>query len=100
MDGQHLDRIARSLAKGVSRRGAMKVVAVALGVAATGPLRSASAESNWCRGLYRCEGGGPLTLICTAQAHRDVVRDRSTVCLLEQEAACGFASRESCDSGG
>jgi hypothetical protein len=99
MDGQHLDRIARSLAKGVSRRGAMKAVAVALGVAATGPLHSTNAASNWCRGLYRCEGITHLTPICTAQDHRDVVRDRGTVCLLEQEAACGFASRESCDSG-
>ena len=99
MDGQHLDRIARSLASGMSRRGALKVVAVALGVAATGPLRSASAASNWCRGLYRCEGGGPLTPICTAQDHRDVVRDRGTVCLLEQEAACNFSSKDACESG-
>jgi hypothetical protein len=98
MDGQHMDQIARSLARGMSRRGVMKVVAVAVGVAATGTLRPASAASNWCRGLYRC-GGGPLTPICTAHDYRDVVRDRGTECVLEHEAACNFASRQSCETG-
>jgi hypothetical protein len=100
MDGQHLDRIARSLASGMSRRGAMKAVAVALGVAATGPLRSASAASNWCRGHYSCDGVAHLTTICTAQDHRDVVRDQGTKCMLVQEAACNFSSKDACESGG
>jgi hypothetical protein len=99
MDGQRVDQIARSLARGVSRRRVMKTVAVAVGVAATGTLRSASAASVWCRGLYRCEGVAHLTLICTAQDHRDLVHDRGTICALEQEAACNFSSKESCESG-
>ncbi|MDF2747539.1 MAG: hypothetical protein K0S98_1825 [Propionibacteriaceae bacterium] len=98
MDGQRMDRIARSLARDVSRRRVMKAMAVALGVAATGTLRSATAAPDWCRGLYRCDGVGPLTVICTAQHHRDVVHDRGTTCVLEQEAACNFSSEESCES--
>ena len=98
MDGQRMDQIARSLAKGMSRRGALKVVAVAVGVAATGRLRPASAAPTWCRGLYRC-GVGPLTVICTAHDFRDVVRDRGTECVLEHEAACNFSSQQSCESG-
>jgi hypothetical protein len=99
MDGQRMDRIARSLAKGVSRRGVVKTMAVALGVAATGRLHPATAEANWCRGLYRCDGGGPLNAICTAQDYRDVVHDRGAKCVLEQESACNFSSKESCESG-
>ena len=99
MDGQRMDQIARSLARGVSRRRVMKTVAVALGVSATAPLRPASAAPEWCRGLYRCEGVAHLTLICTAQDYRDVVHDRGTICVLAQEAACNFASKDSCESG-
>jgi hypothetical protein len=38
MDGQQMDQIARALARGMSRRGALKGVAGALGLAAAGTL--------------------------------------------------------------
>ena len=61
MDGQHLDRIARSLASGMSRRGAMKAVAAAVGLAAVG-ARSAPTAANshrrrqWQLCGYDCSG--------------------------------------------
>ena len=60
MDGQHLDRIARSLARGMSRRGALKTVA-AVGLAAVG-ARSAPTAANshrrrqWQLCGYDCSG--------------------------------------------
>jgi hypothetical protein len=101
MDGQHLDRIARSLARGMSRRGVMKTVAVALGVAATGTLRSAHAAPDLCRCLYRC-GDGPLSVHCVQGGCRgelfgDPIRLRGELCVLEREAACNFSSKESCE---
>ena len=60
MDGQHLDRIARSLARGMSRRGALKTVA-AVGLAAVG-ARSAPTAANshrrrqWQLCEYDCSG--------------------------------------------
>lgn len=103
MDGQRMDRIARSLARGVSRRRVMKTVAVALGVAATAPLRSANAAPDWCRCLYRC-GDGPLSRHCAqggcrGELYGDPIRLRGELCVLEHEASCGFASQDTCESG-
>ncbi len=53
MDGQHMDQFARSLAGGVSRRGALKGVAVAL-LAAVGPARVSDPVHALSRAKRRC----------------------------------------------
>jgi hypothetical protein len=51
MDGQRIDRLARALTREMSRRGAMKGVAVALGLLgaeARGSTRAAKPTWSWC----------------------------------------------------
>jgi hypothetical protein len=76
MDGQHIDQIARSLARGVSRRGALKGVAVALltAVAPTrvpNPVLAADRARRRCRnkqGAYLAHGECHCALTCPTEA--------------------------------
>ena len=56
MDGHRMDRLARSLATGMSRRAAMKTVAVGLGLAAAGAQLSpaSAAPATWRVCQLRC----------------------------------------------
>jgi hypothetical protein len=68
MDGQHMDRIARSLASGMSRRGALKVVAaVAALTGVSFTAHDAGAARNKAKKVRICHRGDDPTILGTTK---------------------------------
>ena len=101
MDGQRMDRIARALASGVSRRGAMKAVAVALGLSAAGALRAPTvAEPTWSRCYYDCDSDPESEFRCTPTSEircRASIHVQGTLCPATGEPLCCFPSKAECE---
>jgi hypothetical protein len=59
VDSRGFDQITRTFANGMTRRGALKGVAAALGVMPFGALRAptATAASSWCYQHFSCSNG-------------------------------------------
>ena len=98
MDGQHLDRIARSLASGMSRRGAMKTVAVAVGLAAVGARSAPTAAAARFRACtYECIPYVAYATRCKTNCEPgDTVRQDGLVCNYVGFGSGVFDSRKTC----
>lgn len=107
MAGQQMDRIARSLAGEVSRRGVIKPVAVALGLLAGGGLHApTAAKPQWCRCYYECDPGLPAGLVgrCIKNRCPRFIWEQGEICpILPGNAlpplivgGCGFSSEAVC----
>ena len=98
MDGQHLDRIARSLASGMSRRGVMKAVAAVVGLAAMGARSAptaAAARFRIC--TYVCIPGVAYATRCKTNCEPgDTVRQDGLVCTNVGVGSGVFDSRKTC----
>jgi hypothetical protein len=103
MDNQRFDGITKQLATGMSRRRAMKGVAVALGLSAVGALRAPTAarQSDWSIYAYNCAAPGQtpvLTNRCKIRAGRNVHNDDGSICTYYNTVrndCC--SSREQCE---
>ena len=101
MDGQHLDRIARSLASGMSRRGAMKGIAAAVGLAAMG-ARSAPTAANshrrrqWQLCGYDCSGTA-YPEFCEKGGCRTSIEVQGAVCTYNYIDLTGPFSKPDCE---
>jgi hypothetical protein len=99
MDGQRMDQIARSLVDGVSRRGALKGIAVALGLSAVSALTSPTAAAPpWCGCTFACGAGGSVQVCAHHCRPKLPSRPGTTSCTLAT-STCGFASEEACYAG-
>jgi hypothetical protein len=98
MDGQHMDRIARSLASGMSRRGALKVVAAAVGIAAAGARSAPTAAAARFRACtYECIPGMSYATRCKTNCEPgDTVRQDGLVCNYVRVVSGVFDSRKQC----
>ena len=98
MDGQHMDRIARSLASGMSRRGVMKGVAAAVGLAAVGTRSAptaAAARFRIC--TYECIPNVAYATRCKSNCESgDTVRQDGLVCNYVHVGSGVFDSRKTC----
>jgi hypothetical protein len=99
MDRQRMDQFARALAKGVTRRGALKGIAVAVGLSAAGVANApAAAARTWCACTYRCGEGSFIIQVCK---HRNHCRSKlpkqgsQPRCILD-ESTCSFSSQDVC----
>lgn len=99
MDGQRINHIARSLASGVSRRGAMKAVAVVLGLSATGALSApTAAEPEWSKCYFDCGLESDVGR-CTQTRCRTFIHEQGTYCpASEKQADCCFPSKDACEA--
>ena len=96
MDGQRMDQITRALAKGVTRRGAVKGVAIALGLSAAGVASSPTAAAPpWCACTYACGAGGSVEFCAHHCRPRLPGTQGSTPCTLAT-ATCDFPSEQAC----
>jgi hypothetical protein len=101
MDGQRMDQIARALANGMSRRGAMKAVAMALGLLAAGALRAPTvAEPTWSGCHYVCAPEDPEDVVtrCMPTRCRQFIHEQGTVCESNGTADCCASSKEDCEA--
>ena len=98
MNGPRIDGVARALAGGVSRRSALKGIAVALGLSAASLLTSPTvAAPPWCACTYACGAGG-ISQGCSHHCRPKLPGPQgSTPCTLAS-ATCGFASDEECNA--
>jgi hypothetical protein len=98
MDGQHMDRIARSLASGMSRRGVMKTVAAAVGFAAVGARSAptaAAARFRVC--VYECIPNVAYATRCKSNCEPgDTVRQDGLVCNYVGVGSGVYDSRKTC----
>ena len=97
MDGQRMDQITRALARGVTRRSAVKGIAVALGLAAAGvaPVPTAAARS-WCACTYVCGDPGNTIQFCKHHCRAKLHRQRGQPRCVLDTSTCGFASEDVC----
>jgi len=103
MDAQRMDRIARTLASGLSRRGALKGLAVALDFSVVGAAISPAAAApplGWCSCLYLCEPGTPTEYpVVRCKTHcPTTLHDHRTVCSYQADkSGCGYPSKQACE---
>jgi hypothetical protein len=99
MDGQHMDQMARALASGMSRRGALKGVAVALGLSAAGALRApaAAARSEWDVCEYRCPTGDVVLATRCQKECRQQISVAGVACAFNQRLA-RHESKAACEA--
>ena len=100
MDGQRMDQITRALARGVTRRGAVKGIAVALGLSAAGVAHAPTAAArSWCACTYLCGApGNELTQFCKHPLPSEAAhRQGQDPCVLDT-STCGFSSEDACDA--
>ena len=93
MDSRRLDQITRSFASGMSRRGAMKGIAAALGLSAVGALRSsteAAPTNTFGRGAYYCSEADREVYRCA------IVGDSLPETARYRGEVCGFAWSDCC----
>ena len=99
MDGQRMDQITRALARGVTRRDAVKGIAVALGLSAAGVAQAPTAAApDWCACTYLCGVSG-ITQICRRRHCRAKLPHRrgETQCVLDPSTStCGFTAQDIC----
>jgi hypothetical protein len=99
MDGKRIDQIARALAGGVTRRGAVKGIAVALGLSAAGvaPVPTAAAP-HWCACTYLCgdAGAGGITQVCSHHCRAKLPAPQGQIECTLDTSPCGFTSEEAC----
>jgi hypothetical protein len=58
VDSRRFDQVTRTFANGMTRRGAVKGVAAALGVMSLGALRAPKATAvSWCYQYFSCSNG-------------------------------------------
>ena len=96
MDELRMDQIARALASGASRRSALKGIAVALGISATGALTASTAAAPpWCACTYACGAGGSVEFCAHHCQPRLPGTQGSTSCTLAT-ATCDFPSEQAC----
>jgi len=98
MDGQRVDQIARALAGGVTRRGAVKGIAVALGLSAAGVAHAPTAAApHWCACTYLCGVSG-ITQICYHHCRPKLPAPQGTTSCVLDTSTCGFTSHEACSA--
>jgi hypothetical protein len=102
VDGQRMDQLTRALARGVTRRSAVKGIAVALGLSAAGVAHApAAAARQWCACKYLCgvPGSGTYSHFCTHRKHGCRAKLPSgrgqDPCVLDT-SSCGFSSQDTC----
>jgi hypothetical protein len=98
MDGRRMDQFARALARGVTRRGALKGIAVAVGLSATGIAHApAAAAGTWCACKYAC-GAGAFNQICYRRNHcrGKLHKQRGQPRCILDSSTCGFADEGTC----
>jgi hypothetical protein len=99
MDGKRVDQIARALAGGMSRRGALKGIAVALGFAGAGMLTApAAAAPPWCACTYLCgdAGAGGIIQVCSHHCRSKLPGRHGQIECTLATSPCGFSSEEAC----
>jgi hypothetical protein len=102
MDGERMDQITRALARGLTRRGAMKGIAVALGLSAAGVAHAPTAGArSWCACKYLCggPGSGNFTQLCKHPKHgcrAKLPNGRGQDPCVLDTSTCGFSSRDTC----
>jgi hypothetical protein len=99
MDGQRLDQITRALARGMTRRGAVKGIAVALGLAAAGVAHAPTAAADsWCACTYACGavGSGHYIQLCKTRCRAKLRHRRGQPRCVLDTSTCGFSSQEIC----
>ena len=97
MDGQRMDQLTRALAKGVTRRSAVKGIAVALGLSAAGVANApAATESPWCACTYVCGAPGNTAQLCKHHCRAKLPRQRGRPRCVLDTSTCGFASEGVC----
>ena len=88
MDGHRMDQITRALTKGVTRRGAVKGIAVALGLSAAGVAHAPTAAARpWCACTYACGAGGSVEFCAHHCRPRLPGRQGSTSCASPRQPA-------------
>jgi hypothetical protein len=102
MDGQRMDQITRALARGVTRRSAVKGIAVALGLSAGGVTNvPTEAARSWCACKYLCgaPGSGTFNQYCKHRNHGCRAKQSNgrgqDPCVLDT-SICGFSSQDTC----
>ena len=97
MDSRRLDQITRTFASGMTRRGAMKGVAAALGLSVVGALRSsteAAPTNTFGRGAYYCSEADRYVYRCailgdslpdTARYRGESAVSRGAIAAMRQE---------------
>jgi hypothetical protein len=101
MDGQRIDQITRALAKGVTRRSALKGIVGTVGLSASGVANApAAAASTWCACNYRCGevGSGNSIQLCKRRNHcraKLPKQGNQPRCVLD-ESTCGFSDEDVC----
>jgi hypothetical protein len=101
MNGQRIDHITRALAKGLTRRSALKGIAVAVGFSAAGVAHAPTAAAkSWCACTYACgaPGSGAFTQICRHHNHcrAKLPKQRGGLRCVLDESTCGFADEDTC----
>jgi hypothetical protein len=99
MDGQQIDQMARALARGMSRRKALKGVAVGLGLSAAGALRvpTAAARPEWDVCEYFCATGDVVRPTRCQKECRQEITVAGVACGFNQRLA-RFESKSACEA--
>jgi hypothetical protein len=99
MDSRRLDQITRTFASGMTRRRAMKGVAVALGLSAIGALRApAAARGSYTLTEYRCYNGDKTWIYRCSTEPTATVKYKGETCDTQVFIADGYSSKKACCS--
>jgi hypothetical protein len=95
VDSRRFDQVTRTFANGMTRRGAVKGVAAALGVMSLGALRAPKATAvSWCYQYFKCANGKGVYL-CSNKTSIEV--KKGVVCKSEIVIGCA-ESKSACTS--